>query len=457
MIAKLHNGHTIEYYPEMIGEGATKQAYFTKDKQFVLCFYKNSNNHLTRLQKILTVFNPTIDSKYWQELFCWPLDIIIEPKLGVLLPAYPNNFFFTNGHWQNKAKRSRWFISTKLRNYLPITEQSDWISYFKICILLARAVNRLHLFGLAHTDLSDNNILIDPATSKILITDLDTLAIPQIFTPVVDGTPGYIAPEVLATIELSPNDSNKKLANIHADQHALAVLIYEFLLNRHPLRGPKINSINSAEEDEYLSMGKKALFIENPTDFSNHIITNLPVTTLGPILTKLFYQAFVTGLHSPHLRPTAYQWEKALMATWDKLYPCVNCNQRWFVLTKSRCPFCQSIIDKAIPIFTIFTQKLPDKWLPTSELVIYDGKYLFNWHIFDNIFPTISADKTPVAYCVFYQNKWLLINLLLTSLTISDGKQIHINQAVELKTGMEIYLSKELHGCMLKVSYKTNC
>jgi len=457
LIAKLYNGRTIEYYPEVIGEGATKQAYFTKDKKFVICFYKNNNNNLTRLQKILTVFNPTIDNKYWQELFCWPLDIVVEPKLGVLLPAYPTNFFFSNGRWQNKAKRSRWFISVKLRNYLPAIEQSNWLSYFNLCILLARAVNRLHLAGLAHTDLSDNNILIDPPTGKILITDLDTLAIPQIFIPVVDGTPGYIAPEVLTTIELSPNDNNKNLANINADQHALAVLIYEFLLNRHPLRGLKVNSTNSAEEDEYLSMGSKALFVENPTDYSNNITTNLPLTILGTTLTKLFYQAFVIGLHIPHLRPTAYQWEKALITTWDKLYPCANCKQQWFVFTELQCPFCRIPIDKPIPILTILAQKLPDKWLPINEIVIYDGKYLFSWHVFDNIFPNYSVDKTPLAYCIFYQNKWLLVNLSLTSLTIVDGKQIHINQVVELKAGMKIYLSREINGCMIKISYKTSC
>ncbi len=192
MIAKLSDGRTIEYHPKMIGEGATKQAYFTKDGQSVICFYKNSNLSLTRLQKILTVFNPTITDKYWQELFCWPTNIVVEPKLGVIVPTYPPNFFFATGRWQGKAKKSRWFISPKLRNYLPITEQGSWLDYFKIGILLARAINRLHLSGLAHSDLSDNNILLDPSTGKVLITDLDTLVVPQIFAPEVNGTPNYI-------------------------------------------------------------------------------------------------------------------------------------------------------------------------------------------------------------------------------------------------------------------------
>jgi DNA-binding helix-hairpin-helix protein with protein kinase domain len=164
--------------------------------------------------------------------------------------------------------------------------------------------------------------------------------IPQIFKPDVDGTPGYIAPEVLATIALSTNDPRKKLASIRTDQHALAVLIYEYLLNRHPLRGPKIYSTHSAEEDEQLSLGSKALFIEHPYDISNHPKNRftIPVTALGSELSTLFNKAFVSGLHSPYKRPSAYEWERGLIKTWHKLYPCPNpnCTHHWFVVIPIR-------------------------------------------------------------------------------------------------------------------------
>ncbi|MDM8568686.1 hypothetical protein QUF50_04070 [Thiotrichales bacterium HSG1] len=458
LLAKLQDGRTIEYYPKIIGEGATKQIYLTKNNQSVIGFYKNCEidfapRRLAHLQKVLTVFNPTIGNKYWQELFCWPTDIVVKPKLGIMMPIYPKNFLFSSGRWHGKIKKSRWFISPKLNHYLPVAERGSWIDYFKICILLSRAVNRLHLSGLAHSDLSDNNILIDPTTGKILITDIDTLVVPQMSVPEVNGTPGYIAPEVITTIELPIDNINKNLANIHTDRHALAVLIYELLLNRHPLRGPKINSTSSAEIDEHLSMGEQALFIEHPTDFSNHLVTDLPLSILGKPLTKLFYQAFVTGLHSPHLRPTAYQWEKTLIATWDKLYPCSNCNKSWFVITDLYCPFCNTAIDKPIISLTVLSQKLPNKWFSIGEIVIYDGKSLFAWHVFDNVFPTYFADKTPLAYCIFHKGKWLLTNKLLTSMSLDNGQSIAINQMIELKVGMEIYLSKDAHGCMVKVQY----
>lgn len=453
-----------------------KQVYFSKDRECVLCFYKGDiePSRLLRLQKILNEFNPTVDDKknadYWNRLFCWPTGIIVKPKLGVMTQVYPNNYFFALGRWKGKEKKSRWFVSPKLRQYLPKKEQGSWINYFKIAILLARAVSRLHLAGLAHSDLSDNNVLIDPASGQMIIIDIDSIVVPQIFPPDVDGTPGYIAPEVLATAALDADDPKKLYhsANIRTDKHALAVLIYEYLLNRHPLRGPKIHSTRSAEEDEQLSMGEKALFIEHPHDTSNlpKEDIKMPVTALGSTLYKLFFQAFVTGLHAPYERPSAYQWESGLIKTWNLLHPCSNpnCSHQWFVVIPEQkqiqigCPFCYTPITRPFPILTIRSQKLSrlsrqlGQWMPVGQLVVYDGQSLFKWHVFDNIFPSPDADRSPQAYCAFYQGKWLLINQALISLISPNGNRVEIGKAVELKAGTIIRLSQEAHGCIVDVS-----
>ena len=114
-IARLENGRIIEYLPDMIGEGTMKEVYFTKDREFVLCFYKgdirkNAQNRLRRLRKILTEFNPTIGGKknadYWNGLFCWPTGIIQRPKLGVMTPIYPRNYFFASGRWRGNEKKA---------------------------------------------------------------------------------------------------------------------------------------------------------------------------------------------------------------------------------------------------------------------------------------------------------------------------------------------------------------
>src|SRR5258708_21938732 len=55
---------------------------------------------------------------------------------------------------------------------------------------------------------------------------------------------------------------------IETDLHSLAVLIYQLLLMRHPLKGPK-QYASDAEQDDLLALGARALYIEDPDDRSN--------------------------------------------------------------------------------------------------------------------------------------------------------------------------------------------
>ncbi len=464
--AVLKDGQKIEFIPEMIGEGGMKAVFFTKDKKSVVCFFKDSGTaqdpqRLARLDAVLGKYNPTADScknsEYFKKLYCWPTGIITSPTMGIITPTYPGNYLFASGNWKGKEKESTWFTSPKLRKYLPEQERGTWINYFKICILLARAVKRLHLAGLAHSDLSCRNVLIDPSSGKCIIIDIDSLVVPGLYPPDVLGTPGYIAPEVIATMHLPFKDKNRKQPCASTDQHALAVLMYEYLLFRHPLRGPKVNSTTSAEEDEILSMGSKALFIEHPTDRSNKPKDlKIPHSVLGPHLEDLFNRAFVNGLHAPNSRPSAIEWERGLINTWDMLLPCPNgsCSHKWFVMFESKnikCPFCGTKLKSSVPILKLRKESRPGQWRQDGQLVIYHNISLFKWHAFSGIFPGEDADRTPQAYCVFHQGKWLLINQNLESLTSPGGNRVPTGSAVELKDGALIRLSQEPKGRIAEV------
>lgn len=462
--ATLADGTTIEYLPDMIAEGAMKQVYFTADKSSVVCFYKDDSagsdsKRLERLEKILNQFNPTIGNHgdIFKHLFCWPTAIVVKPQLGIVTPTYPANYFFTTGRLKGKEKESTWFVRLKPRSILPETERGTWINYLKICIHLARAVRRLHQGGLAHSDLSNKNVLIDPSIGQCVVIDIDSLVVPNLFPPDVLGTRGYIAPEVLTTVRLPLEDPNRKNPSANTDKHALAVLIYQYLLGRHPLEGPKIHPAPSAEEQELLEMGAKALFIENPNDQSNRPSDlKIPYTALGPDLKKLFDRAFITGLHSPQNRPAAIEWERGLMKTWDLLIPCKNtyCPSHWFILhdkNNLKCPFCNSKPQSKIPLLKLRSQRRPGNWIVDGQLVVYHYLSLFKWHAFDNIFPGENADKTPQAYFVFYQGKWLLINQNLTKLTCPAGNLVTPGKAIELKDGETFRLSQDSNGRMVEV------
>lgn len=468
--AKLRDGRTIEFVSSMIGEGGMKQVYFTPDKSSVVCFFKDAADasRVARLEAVLGKYNPTMDpstGKYFSQLYCWPTGIVVSPRLGVVCPTYPKNFFFRAGPWTGKEKEGKWFTGKTgggkpFRELLPPEERGTWINYFRLCIQMARAVRRLHVAGLAHSDLSPRNILVDPSSGQCIVIDIDSLVVPGLFPPDVLGTTGYIAPEVLATVGLALNDPKRKHPCVATDQHALPVLFYEYLLFRHPLKGPKVNSTVSAEEDDLLSFGAKALFVEHPSDTSNRPKDlKVQFEVLGPHLKELLLRAFVEGLHSPNKRPTALEWETALLKTWELMYHCTNgsCSHQWFVAYDrrvTRCPFCGVKPGSEVVRLQLRKEAKPGTWVKDGEVTIWHGKTIHKWHVFDNIRLNENlqpADKESVADCQLVNGQWLLINRKLTSLTSPGGNRVAADNAVALKHGAQIRLSQEPHGRIAEV------
>ena len=316
--------------------------------------------------------------------------------------------------------------------------------------------------------------MIDPTTGKASIIDIDGLVVPGKYPPDVLGTPDFIAPEVMATKNLKIEDPNRKLPSIATDRHALGVMIYMYLLYRHPLRGGKVNDLDSAKDEE-LSMGIKALFVENPTDRSNRVKVSqlhpsqlpqgdtdkIPYTVCGPYLKELFNKTFIDGLHNPALRPTADEWEQALLKTVDLMQPCQNpnCWYKWFVFdnsTKPKCPFCGTEYKGQLPVLNLYYSPKTGVFKPENyRLMVYDKQLLYMWHVnrFVNANEKTTADqKIPVGDFHFHNGKWILINRKLKEMYDKDvDKKIEIGEAVDLTEGKKILLSKEDGGRLIIV------
>ena len=473
--AILTDGTEIEYVQsDNPPRGSMKYTYFTPTKDKVIQFYNRKEDaddpkNRERLERILSIYNPTVPENlggakggnfqtadYFCKLFCWPLALVKSPEFGIVCSAYPKNFFFgANAVKQGlklnlagKEKKSKWFTSS-VKKYLADSEKGNLQTMLCICIALARAVRRLHAAGLAHSDLSCNNVLIDPLSGACAVIDIDTLVVPNLFPPAVAGTRGYIAPEVLASMDLNVPPSARKFPCIRTDLFALPVLLYEYLLKRHPLEGPKIYS-SIAEEDDFLAHGAKALFIENPHDQSNRP-DDLKVTIrdYGSHLEKLFLKAFVDGLHNPYERPSASDWERALVKTWDLLNPCPNpkCPEGWFVLHDVQnpvCPYCGHRIPKGSVMHLRLKQSLAGKrgqWRPAGEVNLYDNMPLFGWHFFANTFPDEKVrDREMQAYVIRQNGEWYLMNKNLMGMLSPRGNLVPAGKAIHLQHG-EIFLS----------------
>ncbi len=459
--------------------GSMKEVYFSPDKSYVVAFFKNKQEPtaMARLESITEKYRhdifDQIGGDHWKELFCWPEKIVTwEDRTGIVVPAYAKHFFFNyDKQLKGKEKEGKWFASAKLFRNLDPKETGSFLSYLKISLKIARAVRRMHAAGLAHSDLSYKNVLIDPHGANACVIDVDGLVVPGKYPPEVIGTPDFIAPEVMC------DESKQTLPSQNTDKHALAVLIYMYLLHRHPLRGGRFFGPD-ADDEEAMLMGSDPLYIEHPQDASNRNMKReyaedfdkcKPWVDLdkfsarkiaGPFLADLFDRVFIDGLKNPMKRPLANEWETAIVKTSDRIIPCSNpyCYGKFYVFDNTRhprCPFCNTPYQGILPKLEFYscrpggTSFQPENY----QLMVYDGQSLFPWHVFKNLFPNeklSDEQRHRVGYFRFHNGNWLLVNEKLPNLyeIMSDGSKVQKNpgEFVILKDGVKIYLSSEVGG-----------
>jgi len=472
MNARLRDGSSIEFRPEPFNSGGEKVVFWSADGQRVVGLYRQDicdyADRRSRLDKVLGTFNPTWGSahaEFWAEHFCWPTALLDahcgipsaflrahhlhDPPLGLVAPVYPSNFFFylLRGN-QKVEKNSRWFTRERSRQNVPEDELGNLPGSLRVCTKIARAVAHLHQSGIAHADLSHRNVLIDPRGGDARIIDIDSLVIPGIMPPTVLGTPGYIAPEVL-TRKASPG--------ILSDCHSLAVLIYEILLLRHPLDGPKVHD-SDPERDEILANGEKALFIEHPTDRSNAPRPKLgrPFSAVGPPLAGLIQRAFVDGLHQPNRRPAATEWAQALYRTFDLLHPGSRFGEWLLVAPGAPLQFPESgdRLKGPIPIAYLYREVLPKKFVYERHwLTIYHHLQLRKWHTTAHHSPGPGADRSPKGYFARESGKWWLVNQSGAPFYTVDGPAIPHGEAVQLVSGLRLRTDGEPAGRLLAFDF----
>ncbi|MBN3214879.1 helix-hairpin-helix domain-containing protein [Pectobacterium polaris] len=489
------DGEPVQYVDEIIGSGSMKDVYFSPDKTYVVAFYKKPQNEQAkeRIAMITGRYRQSIFEQaggdYWQDLFCWPTSVVEhQGRIGIVVPTYHSHFFFKYGSKNDdflgikgREKEGKWFASANNQNkFLDPRERGNLLNYLKVCLLLTRAVRRMHAAGLCHSDLSYKNVLVDPEAGHACVIDIDGLVVPGKYPPDVVGTPDFIAPEVVKTTHLAKEDPNRILPSISTDRHALSVLIYMYLFYRHPLRGGKIHDMDDEMRDESLSMGEKALFIEHPTDRSNAVklsqvspsslpwadTDKIPYTVLGPYLTPLFEKAFITGLHEPTKRPTADEWETALVKTVDLIQPCQNaaCEQKWYVFsgkTQPSCPYCGTPYKGKLPILNLYSSRTTGSYRPDDHrLMVWNGQSLYAWHVNRLIAPnerTTAEQKKRVGYFVFHNDQWWLVNEGIEELmSLPDKKKVAIGDKLALTDGAQFVLSTQEGGRLVVVQLVTN-
>lgn len=482
------SGRQVSFDDEIIASGAMKDIYLGTDKTFVVGFFRDPPDAALRerLREITTRYRSNLfdqpGGEFWHEYFCWPTDTVqYAGHIGVVVPFYAPHFFFEfgskNGDMlgiRGKDKEGKWFASASNREkFLDPREKGNWLTHLQICLAIARAVRRLHMAGLAHSDLSYKNVLVDPVRGKACLIDLDGLVVPGKFPPDVVGTPDFIAPEVIATQALDKGHADRVLPSRTTDRHALAVLIYMYLFYRHPLRGRKVHDPDPTRDEE-LGMGAQALFVEHPEDPTNRVRASelrpqslpwgdpvqRPYDMAGPLLKDLFDRAFITGLHAPDKRPSPAEWENALVRTLDLVQPCsARCDMGWFVFDNTTgpvCPHCGTPYRGTLPVLNLYSSRTEGRFQPDNHRVmVWDGQSLFPWHVDRTVFPNEHLDQTlrkRVGYFRAHEGAWYLVNEAMPGMRdLTRGVEVPVGEAVELTEGAQILLSPHPGGRLVSV------
>jgi hypothetical protein len=178
----------------------------------------------------------------------------------------------------------------------------------------------------------------------------------------------------------------------------------------------------------------------------------------GPYLSKLITEAFVDNLNKPAQRPSAADWEHALVETMNLLLPCPNaqCQEKWFVFdsnqpTPGTCPFCHTRYDKEIPVLDDLMFLRNNQYHREQKRIVgWDGFSLYRWHI-NGLFGydenTSTEDSKRLAYICYHNQQWLLVNegiANLQDLTMpSSPKLIAKGSYIRLQNGLVLSFGHE--------------
>lgn len=207
---------------------------------------------------------------------------------------------------------------------------------FQTIVDMFNLVRDIHINGLIFTDLSPRNILVGKETRGICLIDTDNMRNRTDEYVNTMGTPGYMAPEVWASI---PEDECKKnhldptqfsimgRLSPESDIYSLAAIAFELLTMEKPFIGDDV--IKGTPDDEECAMRGLTDYILKPGTKNKR--DSLFVNMFASITTKeirdLFNRTFVDGLYMPALRPSDEEFYEAFSKALDHIGKCTNCGE----------------------------------------------------------------------------------------------------------------------------------
>lgn len=206
---------------------------------------------------------------------------------------------------------------------------------------LARVLAKLHGVGIAHGDLSPNNVFVSTSHehAQVWLIDCDNLSYAVRDSALHIHTPDYGAPELLrGDLGIST----------YTDIWSFAVMAFQLLTLLHPLKSG-VRADGDPEEENRALRGELP-WIDHPDDDSNRAEAGVPrdwVCTQA--LQALFERCFNAGLNLPTARPMMAEWAEVFEAAAAQLVSCEDpdCSSSFFWNKELACPFCGDTVEAA--------------------------------------------------------------------------------------------------------------
>ena len=257
------------------------------------------------------------------------------------------------------------------------------------CRQLAEYFRELHIAGLCYQDVSKNNFMFSPKTGDVIICDTDNIVINQSGLGNVQGTPTYVAPEIVLGQAKPSTDT---------DHHSLAVLLFILMCGNNPLHGLKEFNIRIMDgvAAEYL-YGREPVFVFDPVDKSNRL-PDAPgyrhVASYWKIMPNhiknLFTKALTAGLRNPSQRITAIEWVSAFTKLQGLRHVCSCGAENFWDPDRQDQQLCWN---RGCSV--AFPQKLYIKGRSTSSLLVKPGQLLTTMHLGEKSTSTTIGAMEP--------------------------------------------------------------
>ncbi len=281
---------------ELLGDGTQGEVYRVSlpGKKMALKCYKPEFARPEQKEALASIVKRDAPN----DKFLWPLDLVILPDVssfGYIMPLREGRYHSLTDLMRRRVKPS-FRVLTTAAFYLVD-------SYFQ-----------LHAQGLCYRDINFGNVFFDPKTGDVLICDNDNVTVNGDQLHFIDGTPGFIAPEIIR---------GQAAPGAKTDLFSLSVLLFYLLMTHHPLNGKKEADIQIFDQEAQRRLyGIEPVFIFDPNDESNRPVSGYQDNALifWPLyprfLRNLFTRAFTDGLKDPENgRVRENEWRTALVVS----------------------------------------------------------------------------------------------------------------------------------------------